>query len=60
MARCIRCSGRSELIKEAGMCAECCTEALCIDCWKWMPVEEIDDYGSCEKCKKENKDDGNS
>ena len=52
MARCIRCSGLTEKTI-VGMCEECCTEAICIECQKWMPVEEMNDYGVCEGCQKE-------
>ena len=56
MNRCVRCSGLTEQV-DFGMCEECCTEALCIECWKWMPVEGMNDYGVCEGCQKESEDD---
>lgn len=55
MDRCVRCSGVTTNI---GMCDDCNTEALCIECWKWMPVEELNDYGACEQCVKESESDG--
>jgi len=49
MNSCVRCSAPMET--ERGMCDECEQEAICIECGKWMPVDDIDERGACNDCQ---------